>query len=140
VGNYFMSIVFLGNCNFVKISHQRQFWIKKRMVEKIAEIFFYFVKTSNFIKVTPLRWQKSFLKDTQNSKNLAFAFSQKMKIDKNKSFWLWQSQKMISDFFFGTEEVLFCHCNNNTNSWAELEKCQLHRCIGQSVRTTEVYV
>jgi len=37
---------------------------------------------------------------------------------------------------------LFCRNsinNNNTNSWAELEKNQLHRCIGQSVRTTEVY-
>jgi len=38
--------------------------------------------------------------------------------------------------------LLFCRNsinNNNTNSWAELEKNQLHRCIGQSVRTTEVY-
>jgi hypothetical protein len=50
VGNYFMSIVFLGNCNIAKINQQRQ----------------------------------AFLNDTQNSKNLAFAFSQKIKIDENK--------------------------------------------------------
>ena len=54
------------------------------MMEKIAEIFFYFVKTLNFSKLFLSDDKKSFLKDTQNNKNLAFAISQKMKIDENK--------------------------------------------------------
>jgi len=55
------------------------------MIEKIAEIFFYLVKTFNFSKLL-LSEDKNLLKDTQNSKNLAFAFSQKIKIHENKSF------------------------------------------------------
>ncbi len=55
-------------------------------MEKIAEAFFNFVKTFNFPKLLLSNDKKSFLKDTQNNKNLAFAFSQKMKIDENKSF------------------------------------------------------
>ncbi len=53
-------------------------------MEKIAEIFFNLVKTFNFSKLLLSDDKKNFLKDTQNSKNLAFAFSQKMKIDENK--------------------------------------------------------
>ena len=51
-------------------------------MEKIAEIFFYLVKTFNFSKLL----FSDDKKDTQNSKNLAFAFSQKIQIDENKLF------------------------------------------------------
>ncbi len=50
-------------------------------MEKIAEMFFNLVKTFNFPKLLISDDKKSFLKDTQNSKNLAFAFSHKMKIN-----------------------------------------------------------
>jgi len=56
------------------------------MMEKIAKIFFYFMKTFNFPKLLLADDKKAFLKTTKTVENLAFAFSQKMKIDKNNSF------------------------------------------------------
>ncbi len=69
-----------------KISHQRQFWFKKKMMEKKAERLFYIVKKFNFSYLLLSDDKKAFLKNYQNIKNLAFAFSQGMKIDENKSF------------------------------------------------------
>jgi len=56
------------------------------MVEKIAERFFYTVKYFKFSTLLLSDDKKSFFKDTQNSKNLSFAFSRKIKLLKIKSF------------------------------------------------------
>ncbi len=92
------------------------------MIEKIAKIFFYLVKTLNFSKLL-LSDDKNFLKDTQNSKKLTFVFCQKMKIDEN-NFSIEKAEKLYPTFF-GTEEVLdiFLCKKNNVNY--PIEICSL---------------